>query len=233
MSKMERSFAKAAIFVDAENQADLCVAALMRRFAGLAVVVRQAYADWRNAGLAPLAAQLEAQCFELHHVTSGSRVGEKKNTADGALARGIRQVIANDASIEVVVIVSGDAFFVPLVHELQWKRKRVIVTADPYRASRQLCLAADRYLALGPWAPWVQELDRLERTSKYLSFRYVVQQLPIPSSLLGEMIDRELLLQDLPRPQAVRKLRLNRQAPVVRLLLDTLPGGGLDLALAA
>lgn len=223
---------KAAIFVDAENQTDLCVSALMRQFARLDVGVRRAYADWRNAGLDSLAAQLEAEGFDMHHVTSGPRVGEKKDIADGALARGIRQVIANQAGIEVVIIVSGDAFFIPLVSWLQRKRKQVIVAADPYRACRQLCLAADCYLDLRAWAPWVQELDRLERTSKYLTFRYVVRRLSIQSSLLGEMIDRKLVLQDAPRPQAVRTLRLNRQAPVVKLLLDTVFSGRIGLALA-
>lgn len=214
--------AKAIVFVDSENHPDLHVSGLMQRLRHFDIMERHAYADWRNRHLDPLSRSLVREGFEMCHTWSGRRPGTQKNTADSYLARGIMQVLAQRLGIEVVVIVSGDAFFTHITRQLQWQGKRVIVAADPFRVSRELRNVADEYLPLGQLAHWVQGLDHLERTSRYLTFRFVTQKLKIGSSELAEMIGKELVIQKkVWRPQrgTRREICLNRQAYAVETVL--------------
>lgn len=214
--------AKAGVFVDAENHPDLQVSVLMKLLGAYGVVEQHAYADWRNRRLGSLTCSLAREGFEMHHVWSGYRLGTRKNTADGYMARHIMQVLTRCPEIDTVIIVSGDAFFVNLAHHLRREARRVIVAADPFRVSRELCDVADEYLPLGRLARWIRRLDRLERSSKYLTFCFVAQKLKIGPSDLAEMIDRGLIIQkQVWRPQRGnrRELCLNRHACAVQTAL--------------
>lgn len=232
MANKIEQLAKAAIFVDAENHSDLQVSALMQRMRHLDIVERHAYADWRNRRLDPLSQSLVHEGFEMHHTWSGHQPGTQKNTADGYMARGIVQVLARCVGIEVVVIISGDAFFARVVRQLQQQGKQVIVAADPFRVSKELYSVTDEYLAIGELDQWVRGLDHLERTSRYLTFRFVTQKLKIGSSDLAEMIRKGLVIQEkVQRPQqgTKREIRLNRQAHVVEAILGITACGSSGL----
>ena len=214
---------EAAVFVDAENHADLRVSALMQRMGRFDIVERHAYADWRNQRLDCLAEQLEHAGFEMHHTWSGHRCGAQKNKADGQMGRDIVRVVLRRPEIEAVIIVSGDTFFTRVARQLRQQGKRVIVAADPLRASKCLRSVVDEYLPLGDLARWVQGLDRLERTNGYLTFRFAAQKLKMGSSGLAELIRKGLVIQEsVWRPQrgARREIRLNRQFPAVQTVLN-------------
>ncbi len=218
-----RSPAKAAMFIDAENHADLHVSALLQRLGRFDIVEQHAYADWRNWRLDRLAERLERAGFEMHHTRSGPRCGAQKNKADGQMGRDIVRVVSRRPEIEVVIIVSGDVFFTRIAHQLRQQGQRVIVAADPLRASRELCRAADEYLPLGDLAHWIRGLDHLERTSKYLTFRFAVQKLQAEPSGLARLIRNGLVIQEeVRRPQrgTRREIRLNRRIPAVQIILS-------------
>ncbi|MDY6877550.1 MAG: NYN domain-containing protein [Chloroflexota bacterium] len=220
-----RSLAKAAMFVDAENHADLHVSALLQRLSQFDIVERHAYADWRNRCLDRLAEQLEHTGFAMHHTWSGHSCGAQKNKADGQMERDIVQVVSRCPEIETVVIVSGDAFFIRVAYQLRQQGRRVIVAADPLRASKALRSAADEYLPVGELERWIQGLVRLEQASRYLTFRFVVQQLEAEPSGLARLIRKGLVVQEkVWRPQRGTRpeIRLNRQAPVVQAVLNTI-----------
>ncbi len=148
---------KAAIFVDVENQTDLRVSELMGRLWKYDIVERQAYADWRNRRLDGMAEQLARADFQLHHARSGRYIGARKDTADGYMVCGIRRVVARRPEISVIVIVSGDGYFIRIIRELQEQGKVVIVAADPDRANHGLRSKASRYLPLGEAGSWVPD----------------------------------------------------------------------------
>ena len=213
---------RAAIFVDAENQSDLWLADLMRQFAAFDCVVRRAYADWRDQRLDPLAEQLDEQGFQMVYARSGPEVGAKKNTADGHMARDARRVLAWWAEIAVVLIVSGDGFFVELVQELQRKGKYVVVAADPLRAYQELVAVADEFLPLGKVPLWIRGLDRLERSRDYVTFSYATRLLGMDSRFLTQLINRKLVIQqpiEVPRRGWRPCLTLNREALLVQAAL--------------
>ncbi len=147
---------RAAVFVDAENQADLDVRALLEelRLWGFRIVEKHAYADWRNRCLSHFLRVLSHAGFATHQAWSGYRPGARKNTADGHMERGIERVLSRRPNIDMVVIVSGDAFFAPVARRLRRQGKGVIVASAPRRTSRSLRSEATRYLPLGGARGW-------------------------------------------------------------------------------
>ncbi|GAB4534986.1 MAG: hypothetical protein Kow0063_18700 [Anaerolineae bacterium] len=146
MGSRVRSQPKAAVFIDAENHADLQVSALLRQLGRFDVVERHAYADWRNRGLDRLSERLSYAGFHLHHTWSGCNPGAHKDTADGHMAQGIWQVVSRRPEIAVIVIVSGDGYFTHITRELRRLGKSVIVAADSGRANHALRGLASQYL---------------------------------------------------------------------------------------
>lgn len=218
---------KAAVVWDGENHADLDPVWLLTQLQALNIlaVERHAYADWRSSELDRLAENLRQAGFTLHQAWSGRRPGALKNTADGYMARGIIGLLAGNPTIEVVVIVSGDAYFVETVRWLHQQGRTVIVAADPLRASRALRTLADAYLPLGRLAHNILEIDRLERLCPYLTFSFVLRKTNAERADLEEMIRRGILLCGLTwRPgRGVRpEIWLNRQAYEVRQVLNAI-----------
>lgn len=213
---------KAAVFIDAENHADLQVYPLLHKLEQFEIVERQAHADWRNRCLDPLAERLERHGFRLQHAMSGRSPGVLKNTADGHMAKSIRETLAVRPEIDVVVIVSGDEFFVDAIQELRERGKRVIVASAPCRVSRNLCRLADHYIPLGEMSYWLRDLYHLEQTSAYLTFRYTVQRLGIRPSDLSNLIRKRVVIQEeISRPgRGIRpEIRLNPEAHPVQAVL--------------
>lgn len=145
---------KAAVFVDAENHADLRVFKLMRQLSWFAVLERHAYADWRNRRLDRLAEDLVDYEFQLHHTWSGRFLGARKDTADGYMAQGIWRVVSRRPEIATLVIVSGDGFFVDVTRELRQLGKSVLVAAYSGRVNKELRSLASQYLPLGEVGCW-------------------------------------------------------------------------------
>ena len=214
---------KAAVFIDAENHADLDVFALMQRLRRFDVVERHAYADWRNPCLSRLLSRLERDGFEIHDAWSGHRLGAHKNTADGHMARGIVRILSRRSEVEVVVIVSGDDFFTSVARRVQESGRRVVVASAPLRTSKHLRDVADEYMLLGKLERSIWELDHLERTSRYLTFSFAVRQLGIEPSDLADLVSKGLVIQqEVPRPgRGVRpEIYLNQQAYAVQTVLS-------------
>jgi uncharacterized LabA/DUF88 family protein len=223
MTDTLRQRPKAAVFLDAENHPDLHISDLIQRTGRYNIVEQHAYADWRNRHLDRLGEQLEDAGFEMHHTWTGRRCGTQKNKADSQMGRDIMRVISRHPEVEAVIIVSGDAFFVPVVHQLQRQGKRVIVAADPLRASTKLRRVADEYLPIGELERWIRGLDDLERTSRYLTFRFAIQNLRDRPRSLAELIRQGWVVQEeVWRPQRGTRpeIRLNRKSPVVQAVLN-------------
>jgi len=209
----------AAVFIDAENHADLNVPELIQQLGHLQVIERHAYADWRNRRLDSLAEQLEQTGFEMHHTWSGRRPGMQKDKTDSHVARGIFLTLSRHPEINTVIIVSGDGFFTSVARRLRKRGKQVIIAADPYRVNQALRHTADGYLPVGKQARWIQSLERLERASQYLTFGFVVQNLGIRPDNLSQLINSGSIIQkEVWRPhRGVRQeLLLNHQAPIVQ-----------------
>lgn len=213
---------KALLAVDAENHTDLDVEALLKHLADVDIVERHAYADLRNPYLRSLLAQLQCAGFQIHHAPSGDRLGEIKNTADGHMARGIRDVLAVHPDIETVIIVSGDNFFAAIARELADTGKHVIVASNPGRIGKDLHTAAHRYIPLGNLAHQIAQLDRLERRNRYLTFGFAQRWTGIAAEDLDRLIEHGLVVRERVRhPQRgfQTEIHLNRQSYVVQAAL--------------
>lgn len=214
---------RAAEHLDFENHTDVDIALLQAQLLWLPIVERHAYADWRNPGLFSRVADLQRAGFMVHQAWSGRRPGARKNTADGYMAKGIVETLDRHPEITTVIIVSGDVYFVPLARQLRQQGITVIVASDPLRASHDLLRIADYYLPLGRLAQQTIMLDRLERSSRYLTFSFVLQHSPIRTVDLEWMIRRGFVVQeevDRPHRGTRPELRLNRQTYVVAAVLD-------------
>jgi len=222
MSTRANQHSIAGLFLDAENHPHLKIAALLNQLGQFGIPERHAYADWRNWRLDNLAEQLEHENFEMHYSRSGRFPGARKNIADGCMARGILRTLADHPEIQVIIIVSGDEFFTGVIKRLQREGKRVIVAADPCRASKKLCQQADQYIPLGEVGYWLHALYRLGQTSKYLTFHFAVQQLGIEPAKLSALIQKQLLIQEpvLRSQRGLRpEIRLNPKAHAVQAVL--------------
>lgn len=213
---------QALLAIDAENQTDLDIWALMEQLSDMDIVERHAYADPRNPYLRALLPRLKRAGFQIHNVWSGRRLGALKNTADGHMARGICAILFDHPDIEIVVIVSGDKFFVVIAKELKEEGKQVIVAANPCNVSKELLAVAHRYIRLGKLAQQIGRLALLEQENWYLTFGFALQQMDVTADELGELVNRGLLIQETvwrPRRGFRPEIRLNHQAYVVQAAL--------------
>jgi len=221
--------AKTAVFVDAENHADLNVSALMLRLKRFDIVERHAYADQRNWRLNGLFENLRRYGFELHHAWSGCRLGDRKNTADSHMVQGIVRVLRRRTDIGIVVIVSGDAFFTDIARWVRERGIRVVVASALLRTSNDLRSIANEYLVLGKLERSIQRLHHLELTSGSVTFGFAVRKLNMAPSDLADLIRRGLVTQEyVARPgRGTRsEVHVNRRAYAVRTILSVTNGGG-------
>jgi len=222
MATGEMELSRAAVFIDAENQPDLNLDTLMQLLSQLNVVERHVYADWRNHRLDHLVEKLHNLDFELHYTWSGLKLGDRKNEADYQMAKGIRRVVERDPHIETIVIISGDHFFTRTIQKLRQSGKYVIVAATPRRVSKTLCNAADRYLPLGKVARWIQLLNQVENTSRYMTFCFAVQESGVRPPDLKTLIQQGIVIQERrtnPQWGERREIYLNREAYAVQATL--------------
>ena len=213
---------QALVAVDAENQSDLDVDDLLQRLSGYEIVEKHAFADWRNPSTEPVSRQLEPADFEMHHVRSGCRPGTRKNTADGHMARIVSKVLRYRPSIPVVVLVTGDIYFVRLARRLRRQGKVVIAVADPLRMSTDLAEAVDQYIPIGKIARSLKALHWLQCSSEYITFNYAVTKLGLRRAELSSLIKKDYVLQDYteqPGRGIKREIWLNPQSWVVRSVL--------------
>lgn len=215
---------KAVVSIDAENQTGLDIERLLRQLLELDIVERRAYADWRNPCLHRLQRDLERAGFTTEQTCSDHRPRARKNTADGYMERGIRDMLRRCPDIEVVVIVSGDAYFVPIACQLRRQGITVIVAADPGHVSLDLLRVADRYLPLGRLVQPIVKLASLEQGNRYLTFSHAVQAGIKPADL-AKMIHKRLVIQEnvWRSHRGVRpEIRINRQAYTARIVLEAM-----------
>ena len=215
--------AKAAIFVDAENQTERVVIALLQSLAHLNIVECHAFADWRNPRLTLIRQELERYGFQSHAVYSGERPGEQKDQADQAMACAVRALLWRRPEVEVIVLVTGDHYFVSLVKELQRRGKTVYVAASPMSVAQELYALAQQYLPLGQLAGWIRDLDVLEQRSRRLTLHFATQR----SSISAENLERLIKCGILQKKQCPtrngfeERIFLNRQARQVQMVLST------------
>ncbi|MBN1814684.1 MAG: NYN domain-containing protein [Anaerolineae bacterium] len=215
---------KASVYIDVNNQPDLDLGDLLQRLECYEIVEKQAFADYRNTRLKPQTRELGKRGFKVHHVPGGNSPGAMKNTAGEYVNRGAVKSPNQRHDVSVAVIVSGDASFCPLVRQLHREGKYVIVAAQPRRMSKKLMYEADEYLATGELARTLEELDRLERANRYVTFSFAADQLNICTRDLSWLIEREYLLQDcITKPQRGTRpeIWLNRQSRVVQRVMHT------------
>jgi hypothetical protein len=213
--------AKAAVFVDAENQTSFSSDTLLRALAHLDLVEKHAFADWRDRRLERNGNELHGQGFQLHHVPSGKTVGEEKNKADQCMARYIRTFLRRRPDIKVVVLVTGDHYFTGIVRELQQQNIRVIIGASPMSVSKNLCLAADQYLPLGELASWIKTLDNLERHNRCLTSSGTLAVSGLSPNTL-QWLQKVGVVGKGPQGagESPAEISLNRKAHAVRMVLN-------------
>ena len=215
-----QTLAKAAIFVDAENQTDFSAVALLQNLLHLNIIEGIAFADWRDFRLEPNAQELENLGFQLRHVYSGNRLGEQKDKSDQMLAHAVRSWVQRHPETEVVVLVSGDHYFADLVRELQHEGKRVTIAASPMSVSKELRECADHYIPLGQVASWIKTLNTLERQNRYLTFTFTIRKSDLSPDNLRWLIKCGVVQKKQEINDGIPgKLFLNHQSHAVQMVL--------------
>ncbi|GAB4531757.1 MAG: hypothetical protein Kow0063_11410 [Anaerolineae bacterium] len=150
----------AVILIDLENQTDLDLAALRGHLRGRFYLVDQlAFADYSRPSMRPAADRVAAAGVTRVQVdtcqpeeaavatAAGGAAGYARNAVDQVMAR-ILDRLAGYEHIDAIIVVSGDNYFVRPVKRARRMGKRVIVAANPDRASRQLQNAANEFISL-------------------------------------------------------------------------------------
>jgi hypothetical protein len=192
-------YLKAAVLVDAENQADLDVRDLIGCLGQFRLVERHAHADWDNPRLTGVATRLGMARFRLHEVWSGPWPGAYKDASDMAMADHMRRLAAQRPDIGVFVVVSGDAFFTDEVEALQEQGKWVIVAANPCHVSKRLWRTADDYLPIGRWGKVLRSLSYLEHGAGRWTVDHVVPISEVERNHLKRLMKKELIVWNRPR----------------------------------
>lgn len=104
------------------------------------VTVARAYADWDRFSGA-------ARAFAQHHIEPRF-VLQGKNSADMELSLQVQELIADDDSVNTIILATGDRDFLAIIRRLQQQNKRVVIWGVEERTSEQLKGAADAFVSI-------------------------------------------------------------------------------------
>jgi hypothetical protein len=186
---MTTSKSSCAIFIDAENQADVQPSALIQFFEQrFQVAAKTAYADFSRSSMQRMAGKLAAAGIDMVHTAKPVRTKRSNdNVADYGMVRQIWATYRQRGSqISAFVVVSGDHSFLGTVIGLKEVGKTVIVAASPGRIGPWLREEADRFIPLVGGKPEIPSevsngqlihlLLALEGNHYYLTFGLVARQ---------------------------------------------------------
>ncbi|MFO8052003.1 MAG: NYN domain-containing protein [Thermoplasmatota archaeon] len=89
------------------------------------ICVKKAYADWSNNIFSQYQNRLINKGFELIHLPATNQQG--KNGSDVKLAVDVMEHMAVFNTVDTIIIGSGDSDFVPLIHLIKTRGKKVII----------------------------------------------------------------------------------------------------------
>jgi len=153
---MAETLKKVAVFMDYDNQKVDPVALLRMLGERGRVVLRRAYADWvANQSYRSVVARAGFELIDCPKVG-----GAHKNAADVRLTLDCLETCYEQLEIEVFVIVTGDADFVPLANKLRMKGRETVVVSHLGGTSEMLQQACDEFIP----ANRLERLEHLEAT---------------------------------------------------------------------
>lgn len=107
------------------------------------LILARAYGDWSESYLYEARLKLQEEAFDLMQLPGDQR---GKNTADIQMAVDALEIALGPRPPTVIVLVSGDRDFVPLVKKLKQHRVQVVAIATASATGRQIKNACDVYI---------------------------------------------------------------------------------------
>ncbi|MEA3559467.1 MAG: NYN domain-containing protein, partial [Candidatus Thermoplasmatota archaeon] len=98
------------------------------------ICIKKAYADWSNSLFSQYQIKLINKGFELIHLPATNQQG--KNGSDVKLAVDVMEHMAVFNTVDTIIIGSGDSDFVPLIHLIKARGKKVIVLGFDHSVGR-------------------------------------------------------------------------------------------------
>ncbi|MCU0537641.1 MAG: NYN domain-containing protein [Hydrococcus sp. Prado102] len=118
--------------------------------------LKKVYADWQLDKDRKLAEKLHCEGFKGINVFSCK---EKPNCTDQELIYDCRKYALEKSEIDIVIVLSGDGDFTPLVRELKARDKRVIVVAQFQKnVSQKLKESANEFYLFSQIEQWYKNL---------------------------------------------------------------------------
>jgi len=110
------------------------------------VFYRKAFADWANPKIKKYVHELMRCGFEMQQI---ARMGNNKNNAESYLIIEAMDIIARNSFIDTIVLVTGDAAFLPLISYIRSTGRMVIGIGPEGAIANSLVHNCDEYLAIG------------------------------------------------------------------------------------
>lgn len=111
------------------------------------ICVKKAYADWSNTLFSQYQSRLINKGFELIHLPATNQQG--KNGSDVKLAVDVMEHMAVFNTVDTIIIGSGDSDFVPLIHLIKTRGKKVIILGFDHAVGKLVKSNSSEYRSLG------------------------------------------------------------------------------------
>lgn len=185
----QASSKKAAVFVDVENVLAAFSNGVANPLSWMedegVFFLKRAYGNLQNPSVAPIGERLQDLGFEIVQPRTGK---PGKNAADMRLALDALEIALGPNPPEVVVIVSSDCDFVPLVHKLRERHIRVVGAGVAKITAESARRVYDRFVCLGGTAPIAEPPAAAEAASPKVK---PLNQLVVPAASTNSNIKEE------------------------------------------
>ena len=154
------------------------------------VVYRKAFADWSNSKFRKYGQDLMRSGVEMQHVV---RVGcNAKSTADTFLVLQAMDCVLHYPAIDMYVLVTGDADFLPLISRLKATGRKVVGLGTEGTIANTLIQNCDEYIYYGSDGLRLQAKTLLDKTPVINALRKILGSRDCSLPALAEQLTRQL-----------------------------------------
>ncbi len=147
------------------------------------ILVRKAYADWANPTIKKYIHELARCSIEMKQI---ARMGNNKNNAQTYLTIDAVELLHEKPFIDTIVLVTGDAAFLPLISHIRATGRTVIGLGPQGTIANVLVHNSDGYLAIGQDNIYDIHMERSDRSRFIRVLRNIIGTDSLPLATLQQ-----------------------------------------------
>ena len=150
------------------------------------ILVKKAYADWANPTIKKYIHELARCGVEMKQI---ARMGNNKNNAESYLIIDAIELLHEKPFIDTIVLVTGDAAFLPLISHIRATGRTVIGIGPQGTIANVLVHNSDGYLAIGQDEIYDIHMERTDRSRFIRVLRNIIGTDAIPLATLQKRFE--------------------------------------------